>query len=156
MNNICASVLGDYVFQCVCASAGFAAAAYECVKMPWVENSAVRVRRETASTEEGFKYFLSVGGKKPVAEREQQQMINCTSFFFFVLLPSLSHSISSTFTLSDIIPTLRLHCAVAVRSISGDASLEKNMSCTVSFYLHVDHMEPNQHCRGETEVCYSE
>lgn len=39
---------------------------------------------------------------------------------------SLSLSISSSLTLSDLIPTLHLHSSVAAESASGDASLEKN------------------------------
>lgn len=60
-------------------------------------------------------------------------------------LPSLSLSISSSLTLSDLIPTQRLHCSVAAESISGEASLEKKISSTVSFFFfYVDHIEPNQ------------
>lgn len=119
LNNVCASVSGLMCAQVCMRICRFEADASQCVKCCGLNPSSesnkggrpLESNRHSFWPRRGSNIFSpSVGGKKPVAEKTTTN--DQLHLLFF--LPSLSLSISSSLTLSDLIPTLYI-CTVPVQ-----------------------------------------
>lgn len=127
LNNACASVLG-----LVCANVHVTVQVLlrmplgVCNAVGWVPPERVTRKRDhwratNFLAQKRFEYFFICGRKESYGSENNNKWSTAPLFF----LPSLSLSISSSLTLSDLIPTLYLHSSVAAESISRDASLQE-------------------------------
>ncbi len=154
LNNVCASVSGLMCAQMRVRICRFVVDASQCVKCRGLNPSSesnkggrpLESNRHSFWPRKGSNIFsLYLWEERYPWQRKQQQMINCTSFFSAI---SLTFHLEYSLTLSDLIPTLYLHCSSAAESISRDASLEKKISFTVGFSFYVDHMQTSQPSPG--------